>query len=803
MIMLDKHLIARIAPMADPANIVCWKQYRVTVLQDRLFRIERNEERRYRDSATLCVWFRNMPPQDFSFEGGESEAVITTKARKLVLRESREDCYIEMDGKQIAISNQDNLLGTYRTLDRCNGGLFYEKYSSEPVGVPLENGVCSRSGVAVFDDADSVTLMENGEVSASSGEGSDEYVFAYGNDYREAVRALYMITGPVPMIPRYALGNWWSRYHAYTDKSYLRLLTNFEEHDVPLTVATLDMDWHYSKNIDEEFHITEQGLTDFFYGSTNGWTGYSWNKHLFPDYKSFLKKIKEKNLKITLNLHPSSGFRWWEDMYGDMAKAMEIDPETKQRIVFDITDPKFINAYFSIGHKPYEDDGVEFWWIDWQQGNKTSIEGLDPLWSLNHYHYLDNAKNHDVPMILSRYAGIGSHRYPLGFSGDTYITWETLQYLPYFTYTSSNVGYTWWSHDIGGHMYGEHNNELYLRHVQFGVFSPINRLHCCAELTATKEPWMYGNGCGDIAQSFLRFRHKMIPYLYSESYRTHKDGLALIEPLYYMWDQSEAYEDNHSYMLGGQFFVAPVVTPIESDGFARVKVWLPEGQWTDIFTGDEYSIEKGGERKTLCRDLTSIPVLAKAGSVLPLSADKGNSIENPEHLEVWVYNGNGEYSMYEDRGSLEALTVFTMREEGEKQLLKIVASGDAGVIPENRRLTVKFKNIPEGEVRLFADGAELTVEEMYLDCAALTFDFDMSKAYEIAVSAPARSEAQKRSDHARAVLLRAQGKTIPKHNLFLKLSKTESLEEYVAVAEEADISDAAKSRLVEPFYKNK
>ena len=156
-----------------------------------------------------------------------------------------------------------------------------------------------------------------------------------------------------------------------------------------------------------------------------------------------MQKIKEKNLKITLNLHPADGIRFWEQQYADMATAVGIDPTEGKYVPFDIANEDFVNAYFKILHKPYEADGVAFWWIDWQQGTNSKMEGLDPLWALNHYHYLDNALNHSTPLILSRYCGVGSHRYPLGFSGDTFITWDTLEYLPEFTATASNVGYTW------------------------------------------------------------------------------------------------------------------------------------------------------------------------------------------------------------------------------------------------------------------------------------------------------------------------------------------------------------------------
>ena len=94
-------------------------------------------------------------------------------------------------------------------------------------------------------------------------------------------------------------------------------------------------------------------------------------------------------------------------------------------------------------------------------------------------------------MILSRYAGLGSHIYPLGFSGDTYINWETLDFQPYFTANAANAAYSWWSHDIGGHQWGGRDDDLYLRWLQFGVFSPIMRLHSTATPVLGKEPWKY------------------------------------------------------------------------------------------------------------------------------------------------------------------------------------------------------------------------------------------------------------------------------------------------------------------------
>ena len=812
--MLDKHLVVTLRPQARKENIVHWKQYRITVLQDRLFRLERSENLRFRDEATQTVWFRDMPVQDFTVTDSGSELKITTEKCTLLVREKREKCQLLLNGKILNIDNENNLLGTYRTLDGYDGDVcigFQNKRAKdmpEEAKLKLGNGVCSLDGVAVVDDTNSLTLDTDGEVKPLRGDGLDEYIFVYGDDYRAAIKALYMICGNTPLIPRFALGNWWSRYHVYTDKEYLRLLNYFEEEEIPLTVATIDMDWHYSKQMEEDLHISEQGRNTAFHGGNNGWTGYSWNKRLFPDYKKFLHKIKEKNLKITLNLHPADGVRWWEDCYEDMAKAMGVDVENGEWVKFDIANTDFINAYFSKIHKPYENDGVAFWWVDWQQGTNSGMEGLDPLWSLNHYHYLDNASNHKEPLILSRYAGVGSHRYPLGFSGDTLITWETLDYLPYFTATASNIGYSWWSHDIGGHMLGEKNDEMYLRHVQYGVFSPINRLHCSDARVCTKEPWAYGNGAGELAKKWLRFRHKLIPYLYTASYRTYKEGIALVEPLYYEWKQKQAYEYKNEYLFGGELLVAPITAPADKDGYAHTKVWLPEGTWTDIFTGTQYQVGAFGKEFTVSRFAEEVPVFIQAGGILPLSAEKGNSVENPKDMEILVWSGNGGYTLYEDGMTQETegvlfttfTTEYTENNGMAVQKLSISTQGDASVVPQKRNFKVRFKDIVDGEISLYVDGQKEDVEELLTDCTAVDIIVEAGKKYCVEVTYKPQTLLEKWKSYAWKMLLRASGNLMEKEDLWRQIENVESMEAYKKLVEETDkISDAVKTCLKETY----
>ena len=680
--MLKKTLIAKTDAEADKSQIYSGKGWRATYITPRLIRFEAGT---FTDLPSVAVWFRRFESGNMKTEEKGSVITIETDEAVFTVKNLRPYSVYFKDTKRTEIfAKQKNLKGTCRTLDMTNGH------------AKLGDGFITENGAYLFDDSDSLLIDENGRFIKREDGGKDFYLFAYGKNYRETINAFYNISSRVPMIPRFALGVWWSRYHAYTQQEYLDLMLRFKDEGIPLTVATVDMDWHWVK------------IKDKFGLKYNGWTGYSWNTDLFPDYKAFLRELHEMNLSVTLNLHPADGFREYEDMYEDMAKAVGIDPKSKKPVEFSCSDDDFWNAYFDIGHKPYERDGVDFWWIDWQQGKKSDAQGLDPLLALNHYHFLDNAENGKLPLILSRYSGAGSHRYPLGFSGDTFISWKSLDFQPYFTANAANAAYTWWSHDIGGHMFGTRDDELYIRWLQLGVFSPIMRLHSSNMLALGKEPWKYSAEVCRAAKEWLRLRHRLIPYIYTMDHRTHNDGVALCEPMYYSYPENEsAYNVPNQFMFGSELMVCPITKPNSKKILmGSTKAWIPEGRWTDIFTLKSYTGEKMLE---LFRDTETMPVLAKEGAIIPMSSDEGNSSANPESFEIRAFSGNGEFMLKEDDGSVDfknhtASTKFEISYDNGKVSFTVnAAEGDTAVIPQKRNYTVRVRD-------LTVDGKELVLE---------------------------------------------------------------------------------------------
>jgi alpha-glucosidase (family GH31 glycosyl hydrolase) len=635
-----------IRPVANPKATVSGDKYRFTVLTEGLIRYEYAPDGQFEDRASTFAINRDLGSVP-KFEIYEDEAgleIITNRFHLTYDRKpfSSSGLLVDVRGKITAWGSQwrfgmdemgwdgvENFGGTARTLDGANGRC------------KLEKGIISRSGFASLDDSITMLFDGNGWVGSRRPGGTerkriDGYLFAYGLDFKVAIKAFYAVSGKQPLIPRWALGNWWSRYHEYNAGEYLSLMDRFHEHRVPLSVAVIDMDWHY---------VNDEKVT------TAGWTGYTWNRQLFPDPQRFCEALHKRGLKITVNDHPADGVHPFEDAYEAMAKKMGFDTSSKKPIQFDPTNKIFFDAFFDVLHRELENNGVDFWWIDWQQGTFSRIPGIDPLWMLNHFHYLDNARDGKRPIIFSRYAGPGSHRYPVGFSGDTKVSWASLDFQPEFTATSSNIGYAWWSHDIGGHMQGAKDDELSTRWLQFGVFSPIMRLHSTLSEWMSKEPWNYSKGCEQIMEDFLRFRHKMIPYIYTMNVRAANEDEPLVQPLY--WEHPQLQDARHSknqYFFGSELMVAPITKPRNlQTGMGDVKAWLPPNKrYVDIFTGTVYD---GGRMLNLYRQLTEYPVFAHEGSIIPLDAAElpANGGPNPTDYEVLVVVGkDGKFGIVED-----------------------------------------------------------------------------------------------------------------------------------------------------------
>ena len=662
-------------PQADAAAIVRGSAVRFTVLTSRLIRLEYSAADTFEDRPSQAFWYRRQPVPPFEARQHGDSIEIETEHLHLRYRPTERGftpytLSIRLKATDTTWSYGDrrsgNLRGTARTLDITNG------YAE------LEPGLMARGGWAVVDDSSSLVFDQDGWLTPRADPANlDMYFFGYGSDYVGCLQDFQKVAGKTPLIPRWSLGNWWSRFWPYTQNDLQSLMQDFEAHNVPLSVCIVDMDWH----------IVQTG------NQSVGWTGYTWNTDLFPNPRGMIAWMHARGLKMALNLHPADGIFPHEAQYRQLAEIMGVDPDSNEPIPFDITNPLFTEAYFTVLHHPHEADGVDFWWMDWQQGTQTKLQGLDPLAWLNHLHFYDLQRDgRKRPFIFSRWGGLGNHRYPIGFSGDTVVSWESLAFQPYFTATAANVGYGWWSHDIGGHMWGIEEAELYLRWVQYGVFSPILRLHSSNNPYSERRPWGWGSTVEPIAREALQLRHALIPYIYSMAWRNTQAGVPLITPLYYSHpDTDDAYECPQAYWFGSEMVAAPFTAPAISDlGLSRQQVWLPEADWYNFFTGE--SFPSGWQ--VVYGDLSAIPVFAKVGAIVPLGPKVGwGGVANPEILTVHIFAGaNNRFELYEDDGETTdylrgryALTVFEQQWGQSTMGFTIApAAGDTQVVPALR-----------------------------------------------------------------------------------------------------------------------
>jgi alpha-glucosidase len=350
-------------------------------------------------------------------------------------------------------------------------------------------------------------------------------------------------------------------------------------------------------------------------------------------------------------MHPASGVQAHEEQYPEMARAMGIDPATKKYVPFDISDKKFAENYMKVLHHPLEKQGVDFFWLDWQQEHSTKVEGLNPTWWLNYVHTSDMERRGLRPLIYHRWGGLGNHRYQVGFSGDTVSEWVSLAFQPFFTATAANVGYGYWSHDIGGHLPGPVQPELYTRWVQYGLFSPILRTHTTKDPKAERRIWAYPQEYASVMRDAFLLRYALIPYLYTASRVAYDTGLSMCRPLYYDYPEvPEAYSATDEYLFGESMIVAPITSPVSPDSnMATRKVWLPEGEWVEWFTGARFTGPISMERSFT---LAEIPVYVRAGAIVPMQPKMQRSDERPvDPLILTVFPGKGGSTrIYEDAG---------------------------------------------------------------------------------------------------------------------------------------------------------
>ena len=733
-------------PKADKAATVISGNARFTVLTDRLIRMEWSEDGTFEDRASLAIVNRNLPVPDYKTTQKGSALTIKTDKVTLTYTGGRFDrnnlsVSFKMKGKTVTWHPGDaadgNLKGTIRTLDGCLG-FSQLSYSDNK----MEDGILSRDGWAIVDESSRHLLQKDlsdwGEWVCERPEGDrlDLYIFAYGHDYLDALQDFTRVAGDIPLPPKYVFGYWWSRYWPYTDDEFRELADEMRTRGIPADVFIIDMDWHFTWDELQR----RQGNDEL--GEGRGWTGYTWNRDLIPDPEGLLADLHSKGFKTALNLHPASGIRPWEECYDRfvadylsrtadydgpkgyvypeggwkyMEKAEPVGrPGYRAIVPFRLDQQAWADAYFNSVLHPLEKQGVDFWWIDWQQWRESKyIPGLSNTFWCNYAFWNDKLRQTRTqgvkaprPLIYHRWGGLGSHRYQVGFSGDTHDEWSVLEFLPYFTATASNVGYGYWGHDIGGHMQKPGRErmreaEMYTRWMQFGVFTPIFKTHSTRNGNLDCRIWVFPDYYDYLKQA-IQLRYALTPYIYDAAHEATVSGVSLCRPLYYYHPEAkEAYEWKGEYYFGHDILATAISKPVGPDGTVKHKVWLPAGnQWYDMAHG---KLLPGGKVAELTYTIDQNPWFVREGAIIPLAAeDIQNLQEASNELRILVVPGKTTCSIdhYEDDGisqaygSEYAFTHIVKRCTGRKTVVEIgPRNGSYDGAPETRVISIVMEGV--------------------------------------------------------------------------------------------------------------
>ena len=679
--------------------------YRITVLSERLVRLEYSVDGHFSDNLTTLVKNRNFAVPQFKVEQDQNYLVITTNYFMLQYMKNKPflgpkfapDSYLK-----VALVNTDKVwfYGQAEARNFKGGAISLDNYRGK---ISLDKGLYSTDGFVSLDDSGNYEIDANGFLLNPDVNKVDIYLFMYKRDFGLCLKDYFTLTGYPPLLPRYAFGIWWNREKIYDFDNTKALIKSFNRHQIPLSVLLLSEFWHIKDKKDYNLYRT----------------GFSFNRELFPNPQEFINYMHERGVHIGLNFDPIEGIRKEEDRYLNFAEELNVVGGVT--IPFNVFDKNFMALYVKHLIDPLLDIGVDIYWLDYKKD-------LNTIQVLEYYYNKDFERMKKFrPLVLTRSPLVAPHRAGVLYSGETIVSWDTLKYLPFYNSMAANKGISWWSHDVGGYKDGIEDSELYLRYVQFSTFSPIFRFSAKRGVYYKREPWMWDVKTFTIAREYCWLRQRLIPYIYTAAYEYHKTGKPLIQPIYYTYP--EIYDEptyRNEYYFGKELFIAPITKPKDVTMNRSIeRVFLPKGIWYDFKTGKRFV---GNKRYVVFYKEEEYPIFAKAGSIIPL-ANLGENINDtnpPQSMEINVFPGeSNEFKLYEDDGitklNEDGYYIVTSIDYNYLQnnytLIIHPVEGKTAIIPKLRNYNIRFRNTRTADdVIIYLNGDKANLEyECYED----------------------------------------------------------------------------------------
>ena len=539
--------------------------------------------------------------------------------------------------------------------------------------------------------------------------GRSAYVFVAGDSYPNLINNYVDVTGHQPMPPRWALGNFASRFGYHSEQEARNVVAQFKQADIPLDAIIFDLYW-FGKDL-------------------KGYMGYlDWDKKAFPTPIKMIADFKQQGVKTIVITEPFilTNVDKWQDAADNHALALDLAGKPK-KYDFYFGNTSLVDVFSTQGqdwfwqyYAKLLQQGVAGWWGDL---GEPEVHPADTMHAIGSSDEIHNAYGHKWaemiftkqlqllpnkrPFLLMRSGFAGSQRFGMiPWTGDVERSWGGLKPQVELSLQMGLFGLAYTHSDLGGFAGDLNDEELYVRWLQYGVFQPIYRPH--AQESVPSEPIFHSKKTQKIIRQYIKLRYQLLPYNYTLAYQNSLTGIPLMRPLFFNGSalnkkafsetNSDLIDIKDSYFWGDAFFVSPITDSVKT--LAKQKIYLPKGVWFNYFDDSKY---QGNQNLIKAYNIKQIPVFVRAGSFIPMIAPIQNTEEyTSKNLMIHYYADQSvkqaHYQMYEDDGKTyharqkELFELLTFNSEQSHQKLQVTF---------NRSIHKAYKNMPKQRVITF------------------------------------------------------------------------------------------------------
>lgn len=458
--------------------------------------------------------------------------------------------------------------------------------------------------------------QNNNTLAYESGGGAIRYQIIASENWPEIIQDYTNLTGRQPMIPRWVLGNFSSRFGYHSQDEVISTIDKFKTENIPVDAVILDLYW-FGKTI------------------TGTMGNLSFDTDSFPKPKKMVKQLAKKGVKTVLITEPfilTTSKKWDEAVEAEVLALDTLHQPARYDFYFgntglvDVFKPKAQLWFWDIYKNLKQDYGIHGWWGDlgepevhpeWVKHEQEKANEVHNIyghqWAKLIYEGYKNDYPNERPFILMRAGYSGSQAFGMiPWSGDVSRSWGGLQSQPEISLQMGLQGLAYMHSDLGGFAGNLLDDDMYVRWLQYGVYQPIYRPHAQEDLAS--EPVFRSDDAKNKAKKAIEQRYKLLPYNYTLAFKNNQTGIPLMRPLFFEEpDNFKTYFIANQYLWGQDMLICPVLEPNQT----QLQVYLPKG--SNWFLKTKNKLYNGGQEVWLeLENFTdNIPVFYREGAFIP------------------------------------------------------------------------------------------------------------------------------------------------------------------------------------------